>query len=98
MPALLARARFWPGIAALILVTSVLLPPAAGYTQRYACLQALQYMIFAVAGPVPTITAGWAAAPALRGASARPRPAPRPPGGPGRRAAGADRAPGDQPA
>ena len=51
MPTLLARARFWPGIAALILITSVLLPPAAGYARQYAFLQALQFLIFAVAGP-----------------------------------------------
>ena len=51
MPTLLARARFWPGIAAVILITIVLLPPAAGYARQYASAQALQFVIFAVAGP-----------------------------------------------
>ena len=47
----LARARFWPGIAAVILITTLLLPPAAGYARQYAFAQALQFVIFAVAGP-----------------------------------------------
>ena len=47
----LARARFWPGIAAVILITMMLLPPAAGYARQYAFAQALQFVIFAVAGP-----------------------------------------------
>jgi len=51
VPTLLARARFWPGIAAVILITIVLLPPAAGYARQYASAQALQFVIFAVAGP-----------------------------------------------
>ena len=51
MPTLLARARFWPGIAAVILITIILLPPAAGYARRYAFAQALQFVTFAVAGP-----------------------------------------------
>ena len=51
MPNLLARARFWPGIAAVILITITLLPPAAGYARQYAFAQALQFVIFAVAGP-----------------------------------------------
>jgi cytochrome c oxidase assembly factor CtaG len=51
VPTLLARARFWPGIAAVILVTSVLLPPTAGYARQYAFVQALQFVIFAIAGP-----------------------------------------------
>ncbi|MGO8891761.1 MAG: hypothetical protein ACLP8X_09360 [Streptosporangiaceae bacterium] len=50
MPTLLARARFWPGIAAVILITIVLLP-AAGYARQYAFAQAPQFVIFAVAGP-----------------------------------------------
>ena len=36
MPTVLARARFWPGIAAVILITIVLLPPAAGYARQHA--------------------------------------------------------------
>lgn len=51
MPALLARARYGPGIAAGILITSVLLPPVAAYARQYAYAQALQFLIFAVAGP-----------------------------------------------
>ena len=51
MPTLLARARFLPGIAAIILIASMLLPPAASYARQYAFAQALQFVIFAVAGP-----------------------------------------------
>jgi cytochrome c oxidase assembly factor CtaG len=51
VPTLLARARFWPGIAAVILITIMLLPPAAGYARQYAFAQALQFVIFAVVGP-----------------------------------------------
>jgi hypothetical protein len=42
MPTLLERARFWPGIAAVILITVMLLPPAAGYARQYAFAQALR--------------------------------------------------------
>jgi cytochrome c oxidase assembly factor CtaG len=51
VPTLLARARPWPGITALILITSILLPPVAGYARQYALVQALQFVIFVVAGP-----------------------------------------------
>ena len=51
MPNPFGRARFWPGIAAVILITMMLLPPAAGYARQYAFAQALQFVIFAVAGP-----------------------------------------------
>ena len=52
MPNLLRRARFWSGIAAVILITvMLLLPPAAGYARQYAFAQALQFVIFAAAGP-----------------------------------------------
>jgi len=51
VPTLLARARLWPGIVAVILITIVLLPPAAGYARQYAFAEALQFVIFAVAGP-----------------------------------------------
>ncbi len=51
MPALPARARYGPGIAAGILITSMLLPPVAAYARQYAYAQALQFLIFAVAGP-----------------------------------------------
>jgi cytochrome c oxidase assembly factor CtaG len=51
VPTLLARARFWPSIAAVILIIIMLLPPVAGYARQYAFAQALQFVIFAVAGP-----------------------------------------------
>ncbi|MGH3228196.1 MAG: cytochrome c oxidase assembly protein [Streptosporangiaceae bacterium] len=51
MSARSARTRFWPGIAGVILITSTLLPPAAGYARQYAFAQALQFVIFTVAGP-----------------------------------------------
>jgi cytochrome c oxidase assembly factor CtaG len=51
VPALPARARYGPGIAAGILITSMLLPPAAAHARQYAYAQALQFLIFAVAGP-----------------------------------------------
>ena len=51
MPALPARTRYGPGIAAAILVASMLLPPVAAYARQYAYAQALQFLIFAVAGP-----------------------------------------------
>ena len=51
MPTLLVRARLWPGIVAVILMGIVPLAPAAAYARRYAFAQALQFVIFAVAGP-----------------------------------------------
>jgi cytochrome c oxidase assembly factor CtaG len=51
VPTLLARARFWPGMAAVILITVILLPPAAGYARQYAFAQALQFVVFAVVAP-----------------------------------------------
>ncbi len=51
MPALITRARLWSGIAGVILITSALLPPASSYARQYAFAQALQFAIFAVAGP-----------------------------------------------
>ncbi len=51
MPALFTRTRIWPGIAGVILIAGTLLPPAAGYARQYAYAQALQFVIFAVAGP-----------------------------------------------
>ena len=57
MPTLLARARFWPALAAVILIASMLLPPAAGYARQYAFAQALQFVIFAVAGPALLVLA-----------------------------------------
>jgi len=54
---LLARARFWLGLAAVILIAGVLLPPAAGDARQYAFVQALQFVIFAVAGPALLVLA-----------------------------------------
>jgi hypothetical protein len=51
VPARFARARFWPGIVAVILIASMLLPPAASDARQYLFVQALQFVIFAVAGP-----------------------------------------------
>ena len=64
-----ARARPWPGIAAFVLIAGMLLPPIAGYARQYAFVQALQFAIFAVAGPALLVLAiPWRARP------------PRPPG------------------
>jgi hypothetical protein len=51
VPTLFARARFWPGIVAVILIASMLLPPAPSDARQYLFVQALQFVIFAVAGP-----------------------------------------------
>jgi len=83
VPTLLARARYWPGIAAVILITSMLLPPVAGYARQYAFAQALQFLIFAVAGPALLVLGTpWRSRPPVRlpGSGGRPR-------GPGVRAA-----------
>jgi cytochrome c oxidase assembly factor CtaG len=80
VPTLLARARFWPGLAAVILIMSMLLPPAAGYTRQYAFVQALQFVIFAVAGPALLVLAiPWRMRPFRLPGAGRPlRPAARP--------------------
>ena len=57
VPPLFVRARFWPGVAAVILIASMLLPPAAGYARQYVFAQALQFVIFAVAGPALLVPA-----------------------------------------
>lgn len=79
MPALFARARFWPAIAAVILITDTLLPPAAGFARQYAFAQALQFVIFAVAGPALLVLAvPWPARPARQPGAPHPgRPAAR---------------------
>lgn len=83
MPALPARARYGPGIAAAILITSMLLPPVAAYARQYAYAQALQFLIFAVAGPALLVlgTPWRSRPPAWRPGSSGRR------GGPGGRAA-----------
>ena len=83
MPALPARARYGPGIAAGILITSMLLPPVAAYARQYAYAQALQFLIFAVAGPALLVLGTpWRSRPPAwwPGSGGRPR-------GPGGRAA-----------
>ena len=83
MPALPARARYGPGIAAGILITSMLLPPVAAYARQHAYAQALQFLIFAVAGPALLVLGTpWRSRPPAwwPGSGGRPR-------GPGGRAA-----------
>jgi hypothetical protein len=83
VPALPARARYGPGIAAGILITSMLLPPVAAYARQYAYAQALQFLIFAVAGPALLVLGTpWRSRPPTwrPGSGGRPR-------GPGGRAA-----------
>jgi cytochrome c oxidase assembly factor CtaG len=57
VPALLARVRFWLGVVAATLIASMLLPPAAGYARQYVFVQALQFVILAVAGPALLVLA-----------------------------------------
>lgn len=74
MPALLARARFWPGVAAITLIASTLLPPAAGDARQYAFVQALQFVIFTIAGPALLVQASpWHARPPWLPGAGRPR-------------------------
>jgi len=83
VPALPARTRYGPATAAGILITSVLLPPVAAYARQYAYAQALQFLIFAVAGPALLVlgTPWRSRPPAWRPGSGGRR------GGPGGRAA-----------
>jgi cytochrome c oxidase assembly factor CtaG len=48
---LAARARPWLAVAAVLLVLAVLLPPAGSYARQYMFVQAVQFLIFAVAAP-----------------------------------------------
>lgn len=74
MPSLLARARFWLGLAAVILIASMLVPPAADYARQYAFAQALQFVIFAVAGPALLVLAiPWRTRPPRPPSAGRPR-------------------------
>lgn len=57
MPALFARARFWPGAAAVAAIAGMLLPPLAGRARHYLFVQALQFVTFAVAGPALLVLA-----------------------------------------
>jgi cytochrome c oxidase assembly factor CtaG len=57
----LARIRPWLAPVAVILVLAVLLPPAGSYARQYAFIQALQFVIFAVAAPALLVLgAPWA--------------------------------------
>jgi len=74
VPSLLARARFWLGLAAVILIASMLVPPAADYARQYAFAQALQFVIFAVAGPALLVLAiPWRTRPPRPPSTGRPR-------------------------
>jgi cytochrome c oxidase assembly factor CtaG len=79
VPSLLARARSWLGVLAVILTASMLLPPAAGDARQDVFVQALQFVIFAVAAPALLVLAiPWRAHPArLPGAGRSRRPAVR---------------------
>jgi len=48
---LAARARPWLSVAAVLLVLAAMLPPAENYARQYAFVQAVQFVIFAVAAP-----------------------------------------------
>lgn len=48
---LAAPVRPWLAVAAVVLGTGLLVPPAAGYARQYAWLQAVQFVVFAVAAP-----------------------------------------------
>jgi cytochrome c oxidase assembly factor CtaG len=70
----LARIRAWLAPAAVILVLAVLLPPGGSYARQYAFIQALQFVIFAVAAPALLVLgAPWASP----GNAGRPRPGSR---------------------
>jgi cytochrome c oxidase assembly factor CtaG len=78
VPTLLTRARLWPGIAAVILIAGMLLPPVAGYARQYAFAQALQFVTFAVAGPALLVLAiPWRTPPPRLPAGRPGRPAAR---------------------
>ena len=51
MRAFLGRVRPWLAPAAVVLLLSAALPPAGTYARYYESAQALQFVIFAVAGP-----------------------------------------------
>lgn len=81
MHRLMDRTRPWLAVAGAALSLAVLLPPAEGYARRYAFVQAIQFVIFAVAGPAllvlgrPARRAGPAGdLPGRRGLPAWPRP------------------------
>ena len=47
----LPRGRIWLAIAAVILVTLSLVPPAGSYARRYVFAESLQFVLFATAVP-----------------------------------------------
>lgn len=54
----LTRARPWLAAAGVVLVLVVALPPVGSDARRYAAVQALQFVIFAVVGPA-LLMLGW---------------------------------------
>ena len=83
MRRLLDRARPWLAVAAAALILAALLPPAAGYARRYAFAGAVQFVVFAAAGPA-LLVLGWGGLPGRRSLPAwhrragRAGPGPRP--------------------
>jgi cytochrome c oxidase assembly factor CtaG len=67
------RTRPWLAVAGAALILAVLLPPAGGYARRYAFVQAVQFVIFAAAGPA-LLVLGWRGLPGRRGLPAWHRP------------------------
>lgn len=55
---LLTRARPWLAPAAVVLALAAALPPVGSYARRYAVIQALQFVIFAVVAPA-LLALGW---------------------------------------
>ncbi len=74
MRRLLDRARPWLAVAAAALILAALLPPAAGYARRYAFAGAVQFVVFAAAGPA-LLVLGWGGLPGRRSLPAWHRPA-----------------------
>jgi cytochrome c oxidase assembly factor CtaG len=75
VPTLFARARPWPGIAAVVLIAGMLLPPTVTDARKYAFAQALQFVIFAVAGPALLVLAiPWRTRPPRPPDGGRPHP------------------------
>lgn len=68
-----ARRRLLLAGAAIVLTLGAALPPAAGYARQYASLQALQFVVFAVAAPALLVLArAGPTGQADQGLSARP--------------------------
>jgi cytochrome c oxidase assembly factor CtaG len=61
-------------VAGAALILAALLPPAAGYARRYAFAGAVQFVVFAAAGPA-LLVLGWGGLPGRRSLPAWHRPA-----------------------